>query len=68
MTLFLFLSIVILTLIQFYIIYKNFSKKFIELHVLVDNDGRICYSGEYKDLIDKKTPELKLIRLEGVIK
>ncbi len=43
------------------------NKNLIELHVLVDKDGRISYTGEYKDLKSKQTPELKLVKLEGVL-
>lgn len=37
----------------------------IELWILIDTSGRICYTGEYKDLLTQQTSELKLIKLTG---
>lgn len=46
----------------------NVEKNVVSLYVLVDEQKRIVYTGEYTDLETKLTPELKLIKLEGVYK
>jgi hypothetical protein len=43
------------------------GNKVISLHVLVDNDGRITYTGSYKDCKNQLTKDLKLIKLEGIL-
>jgi hypothetical protein len=46
-----------------------FSKpiNLISLYVLVDNDGRISYTGSYEDCKKQLTNDYKLIKLEGTL-
>lgn len=39
----------------------------IELYVLVDNEGRILYTGSYKDCEYNLNTHLKIIKLEGIL-
>jgi hypothetical protein len=44
------------------------NKSTISLYVLVDNNNRICYTGSYQDCKNQLTTELRLIKLEGILK
>lgn len=65
-------SLIYISIGMCFIIFLQYLKKkdtiTISLYVLVDNSGRICYTGSYNDLKSKQTSELKLTKLTGVIK
>jgi hypothetical protein len=45
----------------------NSDQKTINLRVLVDNEGRITYTGSKEQCQSNLTKELKLIKLEGIL-
>jgi hypothetical protein len=62
-----FVGIVVFILVTFSQILSNNDKKLISLYVLVDNEGRVSYTGSEEQCKAKLTEELKLIKLEGIL-
>lgn len=50
-----------------YTLFKSENIKTISLYVLVDNEGRISYTGSKEQCKDNLTKDLKLIKLEGIL-
>lgn len=42
-------------------------KKLITLHILIDKDDRILYTGNYDDCFNKRSGDLKIVKLTGEI-